>query len=69
MTRKTAGAPAGKVVFVGAGPGDPGLLTIALIDGGTSGTRPGSRPGFDCPEAGTSFTGSSSQLLIRRVSQ
>ncbi|WP_448626757.1 uroporphyrinogen-III synthase [Geodermatophilus sp. URMC 64] len=27
MTRKTAGAPAGKVVFVGAGPGDPGMLT------------------------------------------
>ena len=27
MTRKTTGAPAGKVVFVGAGPGDPGMLT------------------------------------------
>src|SRR4051812_24940852 len=27
MTRKTAGASAGKVVFVGAGPGDPGMLT------------------------------------------
>jgi uroporphyrinogen III methyltransferase/synthase len=28
MTRKTAGAPAGKVVYVGAGPGDPGMLTV-----------------------------------------
>src|SRR3954466_7675316 len=50
MTRKTAGAPAGKVVFVGAGPGDPGMLTaranealasatVVLVDPAVSAAR------------------------------
>src|SRR4051794_23330824 len=45
--RKSAGASAGKVVFVGAGPGDPGMLTarataalaeaaVVLVDAGVS---------------------------------
>src|SRR4051812_35765438 len=32
MTRRTTTRPLGRVVFVGAGPGDPGLLAVHAVE-------------------------------------
>ena len=32
MTRRTTTRPVGRIVFVGAGPGDPGLLAVHAAD-------------------------------------